>query len=78
MIDKELIQNLFIKKEYDSVLSIVKKCLITDKENTFLLNVKGMVHAQKREYKDSIASFEKCIELDPNNDALFSNLGFSI
>jgi uncharacterized protein (TIGR02466 family) len=77
MTDKELIQDLFIKKEYDSALSIIKKGLIADKESIFLLNSKGMIHAQKREYKDSIGCFEKCIKLNYKNDALFSNLGFS-
>jgi tetratricopeptide (TPR) repeat protein/cephalosporin hydroxylase len=77
LIDKENIKNLFVKKEYKKILKIVDENLHTDKNNIFLLNVKGMVHAAKKEYKDSINCFEKCIAIDGTKDSLYSNLAFS-
>ena len=77
LIDKENIKNLFIKKEYDKVLTIIEENLLIDKKNTFLLNTKGMVHAVKKEYKDAVVCYEKCIAIDHTKYAVYSNLGFS-
>ena len=77
MIDKEKIQKLFINKDFDSVTGLVDKLLLKNKENIFLLNVKGMVHSQKEEFIDSIRYFEECLLIDNSNDKIYSNLAFA-
>ena len=77
LIDEENIKSLFIKEEYDKVIKIIEENLLIDKTNIFLLNTKGMAHAAKKEFKDSIACYEKCIAIDHTKYALYSNLGYS-
>ena len=77
MIDKEKIKSLFISNDFDQVTDIVDKLLSTNKKNSFLLNVRGMVHSQKNEFSDAIRYFEECLLIDSNNDVIYSNLAFS-
>lgn len=72
-IDK--IIKLYNNQNYKDAKKKIEDLLLSDKNNTYLLNLKGIICRTTGDYQDSLASYDKAITLDRNNPSFLNNRG---
>jgi tetratricopeptide (TPR) repeat protein len=58
---------LYTQKKYDQALTLFKKVLALDTNNTFAMDRIGLILHNLGREKESIQYFEKSLSIDPNN-----------
>ena len=66
---------LYKDQNYKDAKKKIEHLLISNKNNTYLLNLKGIVCRAKGEYQNSLISYNKAIALDRKNPAFLNNRG---
>jgi len=63
------------EKKYDQAVMLLDKAIAQDKQAQYF-NSKGSILTIQGKYDEAAATFQKGIEIDPNNDELYTNYGY--
>tara|TARA_B100000941_G_scaffold86425_1_gene59675 strand:- start:198 stop:1373 length:1176 start_codon:yes stop_codon:yes gene_type:complete len=72
-IDK--IIKLYNNQNYKDAKKKLEELLLSNKDDTYLLNLKGIICRAIGDYQNSLASYEKAISLDKKNPSFLNNRG---
>jgi lipoprotein NlpI len=69
---------LFQKARYDDALKLLDKAIADDKDFVRALHLRGMVQYMRGKFKESVADFDKVIELEPKRYDLYWQRGIAL
>ena len=65
--------NLYKTRDFKEAKKKIENLLVSNKNDTYLLNLKGIICRAKGEYQNSLNSYNKAIALDKKNPSFLNN-----